>query len=1369
VGKRIGVVKMQKNSRTKSGYSIAGIFLVILGFCYYTATGQYAGQDHITIDDGLINNEVTAIHQDAYGFIWIGTRGGLNKYNGYDFSTIRSVPGSVNNLSNQAVEVMAESGNTLWIGNKTGGLNSYDFITETIRHYTPPDSVKIQEIKSLLVDPSGRLYIGSLHGLYVLYNDHFYTIDNRLTVNALARDAQGNIWAGTVNGLYRYGGQGRQLEKMNLGPGNLTVTSLAINNQTKNLYIGSWVNGLIRYNLTDHSFVKYLSGPAPGSLPNNNTYRVLIDRDMQVWVGTWGGGLYRFREAENRFEKIVLKPVDVFSKDYDIILSILQDKSGIVFVGTDGGGVCRIDPYRKKFNAISNAGADRPLLENTHITAVFEGRDGALWLGTKGSGLQFSADRRNFIQKDLGIKTIRINTFFENERDLWVGSGDGLLVFRDYMRNSGRPQLVSSLGNKDTLSLSGPKVTAIVKDKSGLVWVGTQEHGLNRVINYVNGVPKFKRYPERVGVAGALQNNRISCMLVDKSNRLWIGTYDGLHLYNRDTDDFTVIHPGKKVPVGLSNNTILSMAEDAFGTIWIGTQQGLNSLVFAEDGSIRINSFYQSQGFPNDYIHAVLIDNGNNVWMSTNKGITKYHVQNRNFRNFDTRDGVASNTFSENAAYLKPDGQMFFGGINGLTYFYPDSIYLNHYKPQVYFTGLQINNQPVHVGEKIRGDVILSKAFFLVKELSLSYRENIISISFAALDFHAPDKNQYQYRLEGFDDKWVSSGDNRSVTYTGLPSGTYTFKVKASNSDQTWNDTITELRIYIAPPPWKTWWAYLIYFIIIAGVLWFSRHSKLKRIYLQNRLQIANLNYEKEREIAEIKSRFFTNISHEFRTPLTLMIGPLEDLVTDQQISTPVRDTVRRIQNQARRLLSLINQLLDFHKAEVNSLSLNISCIDLVAMARRIAASFEEEAARKGIRFVFNSERKELLLYADSDKLESILYNLLSNALKFTNAGGEIQLSVKYQSEPAPVCEIVVADTGKGVRAEEKEKIFDRFYQVAQAEPGKYLGTGIGLAFVKDLVELHRGTIRLEDNQPQGSVFTIALPGLAPENAAEQEMAALRLEEEETDEPDQMDEPEEEVEEPADPPILLVVEDNAELNQYICGILGKHGRVISAMNGKEGLDKALQTLPDLVVSDVMMPEMDGYTLCKMLKEDNRTSHIPVILLTAKSDDQSHVEGIQLGADSYLGKPFRPAILVSHVNNLIRSRKKLKELFAQRLHLEPSEVATASFNDEFIKNAIQYVEDNIDKDDFLIDELATQLNMSRSTFYRKLKAVTGMSGSDFIRMIRLKRSAQLLKTGKYTVSMAAYEAGFNDLKHFRKSFQKQFGVTPSEYSKQKDAE
>ena len=636
----------------KTPIFVFSIFFLLGLLQYGSSFSQLNAENNITTDNGLINNEVTAIHQDRFGFIWFGTRGGLNKYNGYDFNTIRSNPGSSNNLSNQAVEVIAEYRNTLWIGNKTGGLNSFDFLTDSITHYDPPKSVKIQEIKALLADKNGNLFIGALHGLYIFRDGKFSIVNDKLTVYAIAEDKKGRIWVGSGIGLSLYNPQLNRLEQIDLGSKRFDVTSIAINNQTETLFLGTWGNGLVKYEIKDQSFKKYLPDQSAESLTNKDTYRVFLDRSNNLWVGTWGGGLNKFNVKTGRFQKIEIKPFHVFNRDYDIILSITEDSTGILWIGTDGGGVCKIDPYRKQFKIINNFEGEKPVLANSHITSIYEDGNGGLWIGTKGGGLSHSVDKKSFIKNDFGFPTLRINTFFKNNQDLWVGTGNGLFVLKDYEQPGPRRIIRIIDSNKDSQSLSGPKITAIVKDKTGIIWVGTQEHGLNRVVSFNNDKPVFKRYPEQVGISGAIQNDRISCMLVDKSNRLWIGTYDGLHLYNRAKDNFEVIKQNLRIENGLSNNTILSIAEDSYGNIWVGTQQGLNKLTFSEDGKLKITSYYQNQGFPNDYIDAILIDKENNAWLSTNKGITKFEVHTNNFRNFDIRDGLSSNTFSENASFI---------------------------------------------------------------------------------------------------------------------------------------------------------------------------------------------------------------------------------------------------------------------------------------------------------------------------------------------------------------------------------------------------------------------------------------------------------------------------------------------------------------------------------------------------------------------------------------------------------------------------------------------------------------------------------------------------------------------------------------------
>lgn len=1349
----------------KINFKSFGVIIILILLIHNLAFAQLTKESNLTIDNGLVNNEVTAIHQDKYGFLWFGTRGGLNKYDGYDFDLIRYKQFSKKNLTNQAVEVIVEDkDHTLWIGTKSGGLNSYDILRDSVFHYNPPANVKIQEIKALTVSKTGVLYIGALYGLYTFHQNKFEIIDQKESVLSIYEAPNGEIYYGTSSGLFIYNPKFKKSTKVNLNIKTI-ITSITFNPINHVFYLGTWENGLLAYNYKTKSIKQYLTKGknAIDGLSSKNTYRVFLDSNYQLWVGTWGGGLNKFNPITGEFTQINIKPIDVDNSDYHIILSIEEDASGIIWVGTDGGGICKIDAKKNNFKGTALKSSLQKSINNTHVVSVFKDDLNRIWLGPRGSGLSFSENNEDFISKDLTINAKVVQTFFVNNgKDLWVGHSFGLSILKDFYKQNNKPIHVNENINNPN-NLSGPKVTAIVQDQNKIIWVGTQEHGLNRVIGFKNGIPFFKRYPDRFGVKGMLQNARVSCMLVDSKNRLWIGTYDGLHLYNRATDNFIVLKRENNRTNSLSNNTILSLAEDKNGNIWIGTQQGLNQLQTDKQQQFIINNYFETVGFPNDYIHAIQIDNHNNIWMSTNGGITKFDYQKNLFRNFDRRDGTTSNTFSENASFKSKDGMIYFGGITGLTYFHPDSIKLNKREPNVFITKLKINNNDISVGAD-EDQHILTNALFLTPKIDLNHRENIITLSFSALDYHASDKNHYRYKLDGFDKNWVNSGKRRNVTYTNLPSGTYTFFVQAANSDQTWNNKGASLKIVVFPPPWKTWWAYTIYMLIIGGILFWSRYNTLSKLNLKNKLEIADLNYKKEHEIAEIKSKLFANISHEFRTPLTLMIGPLDGLKDAKDTSEEVKGVINKVQNQTKRLLSLINQLLDFNKAEANALQLKANDFDLIILAKAIFDSFVDEAKRKNIKFSFISNKSELIAHVDKDKIESILYNLLSNAFKFTPKNGSIDFHVELLADQSSFL-LSIKDSGTGISDEDKSKVFDRFYQVSQAEAGQYVGTGIGLAFVKDLVALHQGKINIEDNKPVGTIINITIPvgqiykeieAYLNQSTKEE---VLAIDDDEIASNTIIESQDEEL------PIILVVEDNEELNHYICKTLEPVAKIISAFNGKEGFDLALKEIPDLVISDVMMPKMDGYQLCNEIKNDSKTSHIPVILLTAKVDDDSVIKGVKTGADSYLAKPFNPNILLTYALHLIDNRKKLKELFNQKMSLAPGEIEVNSSEQDFIEKAIKYIEDNINTDEMSIDDLASSLNMSRSTFYRKLKGVTGMSGIDFIKLIRIKRSAQLLKTGEYSVSSAAYASGFNDLKHFRKSFQSQFGIKPSEYLKQ----
>lgn len=1311
----------------------------------------------LTIEQGLVNNEVTSLCQDRFGFLWMGTRGGLNRYDGYEFKLIRNTPESGNNFTSQYIEVIheGESG-ILWIGTKNSGLNGYDMLRDTIHHFIPPDSLNLtmQNIQAIQ-ETEGLLFIGASSGLYQydLSSKVFQSLNSNLNVLSLHAGEAG-LWVGTSSGLFQWRRSEKQLKKIAWEfPDQVQVTSIAKAPREGTLFLGTWSQGVLAVHPEEGRVIKqYKHIPGdPGSLSNNNAYRVFLDSSENLWVGTWGGGLNLLDTKQQQFHRYQLPALEDDIPQGHIVLSIIQDRSGIIWVGTDGGGVYKVDPRRKRFHNIAFRSANTEPLTDNYIRSVFVNEQG-MWVGTRTNGIYLSTDRTHFRKISTSVPVKSVRGFFEQGPDLWACTDQGIIILKGSPYSGRNIPVLPEKNNPE--SLSGPKVNTIVKDKNGTIWVGTQESGLNRLIGLSeNGTPRFKHYPAQPGKAGALQNERISCMLSDSKGRLWLGTYNGLHLYDHAQDRFTVYRQRNGDASSLSNNAVLSIAEDARGVIWIATQHGFNKLLSSDTGTYYFESFFAQDGFPNDYVHAIQADKEGNIWLSTNSGIVKFTVETNEFHNFDTRDGLISNIFSENSSFLSESGELYFGSSKGVTTFFPDSIKLNQQVPPVYLTNLKVNNEDMTVRDFVAGRPVLSQAIFASDQITLSYKQNIISLAFSSLDYHAPDKNQYRYRLTGFDQDWVHSGDQRQVTYTNLPPGNYTFTVMGSNSDKIWNETGASLQIKIQPPPWKTWWAYTIYVMLIIGFLWLSRYIGISRITMRNKLEIANLNYQREREIAAVRSKLFTNISHEFRTPLTLMMGPLFELSANSRLDQGTTGTLNRILNHAKRMLHLVNQLLAYQKAETSNLSLLIHRHDLAALARFVADAFADEAERRNIRFDVDCPESFYFSF-DKEKIEIVLYNLLSNAFKFTPDGGSISLTAT-QSEGTngeTHCEIVVSDSGTGIPEEDQQRIFERFYQGRkEALDESTPGTGVGLAFVRELVDLHGGRIHVDSAPGHGSKFQVTLPatGSDPEPPG-----AIN------DEPMPAVAPNREREN-----VILIVEDNREIRDYMAALLGSLYQVRQAKNGQEGLEIAYRILPDLIISDVMMPGRDGFSLCQELRDDPRTSHIPVILLTARSDDGAYIEGLEKGADVYLTKPFNPQVLKSYVKNLIALRERLRDQFARHINLDQDQPEMGTFEEDFIKGVIAYTEAHMNESDFNTDMLAAASNMSRSTFYRKLKAITGLSGSEFIKLIRLKRSATLLKSGKFNITQAAYETGFNDLKHFRRSFQQQFGVTPSEYLKQ----
>lgn len=1354
---------------------------VLLLYVWSLPLCAQTGSSFISISDELVNNEVTSVIQDKNGFIWFGTRGGLQRFDGYDMSLLKNNFGKGNNLLSQSIEVLQNGRqNTIWIGTKSGGLSAYDLktgkITNHVNQVKSAEGFNADYILSILDADEEKLFIGTWKGFQYMNKKtgNFFIIHNNWKTFDIQTDGQLGYWVATSSGLKHLNRELKNDASYDFDKPGINITSIVKDAKRNCLWLGTWDQGLICFDLSTKKYLNYrYNNHDAHSLSSNNTYRLVLDSKGILWVGTWGGGLNKFNPETGVFEKIELSIPGLYTNDNQIILTIMEDPSGLLWVGTDGAGVFKFDLNQKRF---VNIGYDRKgngLQKSTHVLSVFVDRYHKLWLGTKGGGIHYSNDwkqfktvpfaEKSFIQSVSGVYECR--AFMEEEGFLWIATNKGLIRISNKQATIGNYDIYTpDAGNASPASRR--KINAVVKDKSGKIWIGTQENGLSCIIGFnERQQPVFKNYLPDFGNKTALQNERVSCLLIDSKNRLWIGTYKGLHLYHPETDQFQAfiqnVTPGKSI----SNNTILCLSEDRQGNIWAGTQSGLNKITGITGDQLNVVSFTVKDGLPSDYIHAIQPDERDYIWASTNKGIIRFHATKYSFSVFDKRDGIRSVVFSENASFKDTGGKLFFGGLEGLTYFNPDSIKINRFTPPVYFTSLTINNRPYEFGKTEEDSTILDRPFYETDGITLNYEENIFSIGFAALDYHAPDKNEYMYKLEGFNKDWVYAGSNRLVSFTNLKAGTYYLKVKASNSDKIWNDEYRELKITILPPPWKTWWAYAVYVGIFLALLWATRYLGLRQAALKNQLMLARMERNQEKKLSDYKESLFTNISHEFRTPLTLILGPLEDLLQRKKLEGMVEKNLKLIQKQSKRMLRMVNQLLDFQKAEAGSITLTPQPGEIVSFCYDVYSLFEDEARRKNMQYTFHSDEKYFSFSFDPNKLEIVIFNILSNAFKFTPNGENISLTVKRFGERN--CQIIIKDTGSGIAPNELQDIFNRFYRGKKHDATTISGTGIGLSFVKELVALHGGTIQVESDGVKGSTFMVTLPDI-PINATTMMFAdesmnqVLHTLPETPINPTSMQEEQEQINSEAEQPIILIVEDESDMLQYVYDIISPSFSVVTATNGKEGLQKALEIIPDLVVSDVMMPEMDGIELCKQLKSDKSTSHIPIILLTALSDMAHHVQGIREGADVYLPKPFNSQLLLVHIHNLINSRNMLKELYARKIFLGSGNFEIKSFEEEFLFKLVKLVEDNISNSQFNNDELATLMFMSRSTFYRKLKAVTGMSGNEFIRTTRLNYASRLLASGKYSVTEAAFESGFNDIKYFRKRFQDQFGVTPSEY-------
>jgi len=1329
--------------------------------------------------------------QDKKGFLWIGTYDGLCRYDGYKFTVYETIEADPTSISDNKIRtICADSSGNLWIGTWNKGLNRFnpqsEKFTRFLHNENNPSGLSDDAIVSLLYDTSGCLWVGTAKGglncfnfkenkfTHYLYDPDDLSSLNDNSVSALLIDSQGSLWVGTSGeGLNKFNRSTKTFTRYEYNADNYeTIGSSSVTYLTEdglnNLWIGT-NNGLNKFDRESSKFIWIGEDVSDaGTICSKDITFILEDKRQAFWVGSFDGGLSFWNRLKGEFACFRKNYTDINGLNDDAVISVCEDKSGILWFGTWNGGLNIYNGMMKKFVTISHDPDNPKSLSSNSIFAICEDRFGELWVGTDIFGLNRIIPEENKTVRYLNnpgdpfsISSNLITDICEdNYGNLWIATDRGGL--NKFDRSSGKFIHFKHDPNNPA-SICGDRISQLFVDREGNLWIGIAEVGLDKLSAHSSEIFHYSHHDDNLR---SLNDFTIFAFNEDDDGNLWIGSDGGgLSMLEKNTGKITTYRHNPENPSSISKNEVSVIHKDRNGVLWIGTNGGgLNKFDLRDK---KFKRFREADGLPSDMVCGILEDKSGSLWISTYKGLARFNPKKETFRLFSVEEGIQGDEFNNWAYFKGSDGKMYFGGTNGLNVFHPDQIKDNPHVPEIVITDFQLLHKPVKVGyDSAWGRTILLKSITETQLIELNHNDNIISFEFSALDFHSPEKNSYAYILEGFDKNWThTTAGRRFVTYTNLDPGEYIFKVKGSNSDGVWNESGLKLNVLIRPPWWATWWAYVLYALVSLSVFTFSTRFYLNRQKLKTQLALEHEHSKKLEEVDKLKSNFYANISHEFRTPLMLILGPLEKLIPRLKDDEGQKQ-VGLIKGNAKRLLNLINQLLDLSRLEAGRLKLNASLGNISQFIKGLAMEFEAIAEQRDLFYKVIMDKDDIEVYFDKEKLEKIIINVLSNAFKFTPAGGKI--TVRLIEVPPDRVEIIVRDTGIGIPNNELTKIFDRFYQVDSSHTRNHEGTGIGLALTKELVELHKGNIIINSEEGHWTEVKIILkPGKVHLNEDEiLEPSDYQLRKvDNLDEYLKADTEDDDIisEHLVDKTIVLVVEDHPDVREFIRDALNAVYHVEEAANGEQGLRKAGKLIPDLIISDIMMPKMDGYELTKKLRQDERTSHIPIILLTAKSDKDSKLEGLGLGADDYLIKPFDSEELLARIKNLIELRRKLQEKFGTGIAvLERTDKSKLSCLDEqFLNRILMVIEQHIAEEVFSIEEIGEEIGMSRAQVYRKIKALTGKSPSMYLRTVRLMKARQKILKKEASISEICYMVGFSSPAYFSRCFKDEFGCAPSE--------
>ncbi|MDJ0837368.1 MAG: two-component regulator propeller domain-containing protein [Acidobacteriota bacterium] len=1358
--------------------------------------------EQIRVDQRIANTKINCMLQDHLGWMWFGTDNGLLRFNGFGFKTWKNTEENPNILTEDKVLCLFEDRDGyIWIGT-TNGLNRYDRRTDSFSHYRPepqtPGGLPAAELIAVCEGADGSLWIATRgKGILVMTavhrraEPHSARFEHLTTDSAASKpasnwifdlfvDKAGVLWVGTLKGLMLWK-PGQELV-----PADITAEEMGGSNQvlaiTQDRQGALWLgvkNNMVRFEPTtgrvrsifDRFDHLKLSGPL---------YPSGIEEDMngKLWVATVGNGLLLYDPKADRLTQFLPDPLNLNGIGSKWLWSMMVDRTGLLWIGTVDKGIYLHNPETSRFGHFRLAADQKE--PDPGITAVHQDTDGSLWLGTNQGVFRYHRDGSlsgHFAHDPNDPSSLGyglISSFLPDHRGLmWIATrGGGLTLIP---RDGSAPVRRYLNDRQDPSSLAHDAVLSMYQDRRKRIWIGTVGGGLDlfedgRFTHFLAGTSE-----------NSISGDTIYAITEDRDGRLWFGTDDGLCY--RQKGVFQQFRHNLEDPKALNDRRVLSLCLTQRGTLWVGTYRGLNRLV--EDGDrFFFERFGEKEGLPTG-IEAVLEDAAGLLWISSPHGLVRFDPERKLSRTYTARDGMQSDSFIGSAAFKNSAGKLYFGGEGGFNVFDPLTIRDNPLPPRVFLTSLSIFNEPVSHRQPSSP---LQEPIGLARQVSLTHRENFISLEFVALDYAVPERNRYAYKMEGLHDEWrFTSGVKNDVTYANLSPGNYVFHVKGSNRDGRWQEEARTLGVVVKPPFWATRPAYALYgMVLLLSILAYLRAAKnkldherqinerLDRKVAERTRDLEERNDEvlrqqrKLREMDQLKTRFFTNLSHEFRTPLTLILGPLEDLPAHADLPSQVVNTHQGIRRNALRLLQMINELLDVSKLEAGRMILHIYEMDMVAFIDHCLAQFKP-LEQQGPSLSARLPDHPVTVFFDPDKMEKVVSNLVFNAFKHVPPSGRIVVTLSEEDE---FVQFSVKDNGPGIDASRLPHLFDRFYQ-AGTGTGKFHGTGIGLALARELVELHAGQIGVSSEQDFGSEFTVRLPKgcrhFKPEQLSADIPADMPVEPPSRFDPEtlRMQEPDgspdETTEENQGRTTVLLIEDNSEMRAYLAAMLQTHYRILSAESGEDGMVRALEEIPDLIICDVMLPGISGLEVCRKLKQDEHTSHIPVIILTARAAADQTIEGLAHDADVYITKPFNSGILLSQIDNLIRNRRLLRDLYSQKITAAAADIEVLSGEAQFLKKVVVCVEENLSEPGFGVNELAEALGFSRRQLLRKIAATTGKTPSEIMRDIRLERAAHLLRNHTDQITQIAYTVGFAKPQYFAKKFREVYGKTPSEYA------